>query len=198
MRKRMTTSWLGAATALGMAAALAAMPVSHAQDPKTLPKSPVAEKAPAKPTGLKVVTAWARATPGGAKVGAAFLEIQGAPDGDDKLLAASTPIASVVELHDHIKDGGIMRMRRIEAIPIPAGKTVTLKPGGLHLMLLELKAPLIEGDAFDLTLTFEKAGTIKVNAPVQKIGAMTAPVEAGSGPGSGPGSDHGSGPGMKH
>lgn len=195
MRKRMTTAWLGAATAIGLAATLAGVPMGLAQDAKAPPKLPVAEKAPAaKPTGLKVVTAWARATPGGAKVGAAFLEIQGAPDGDDKLLGASSPIAGAVELHDHIKDGGIMRMRRVEAIPVPAGKTVTLKPGGLHLMLLELKAPLVEGDAFDITLTFEKAGTIKVNAPVQKIGAMTGPVEAGSGPGS----DHGSGPGMKH
>ncbi len=193
MRKRMTMSWLGVAAVVGLATTLAAVPDGFAQDPKAPPKVPVAGKSPTQPTGLKVVQAWARATPGGAKVGAAFLEIQGAPDGDDKLLAASTPIAGAVELHDHIKDGGIMRMRRIEAIPVPAGKTVTLKPGGLHLMLLELKAPLVAGDAFDLTLTFEKSGTIKVTAPVQKIGAMTGP-EAGSGPGS----DHGSGPGMKH
>jgi len=193
MRKLLTTSWLGAATALGVAATLATLPLGHAQAPRTPPKTPVAETAPAKPTGLKVVAAWARATPGGAKIGAAYLEIQGAPDGDDKLLGASSPVAGAVELHDHIKDGGIMRMRRVEVIPVPAGKKVTLKPGGLHLMLVELKAPLVEGDAFDLTLTFEKAGTIKVSAPVQKIGAMKGP-EAGSGPGM----DHGSGPGMKH
>lgn len=184
------------AASLALVAMAAANSPAIAQTTKAPPPPAAAPKAAEAKSGLKVVVAWARATPGGSKIGAAFLEIQGAPNADDKLIGASSPIAQAVELHDHIKDGGVMRMRRIESIAIPAGKTVTFKPGGLHLMLIDLKAPLVEGDAFDITLTFEKAGEIKVTAPVQKLGALKGP----SGPAvdDGHGSGPGSGPGMKH
>ena len=145
---------------------------------------------------VEVKSAWARGTVPAQQVSGAFMALSS--KGGAALVGVTSPAADAAEIHEMRLEGGVMKMRAVPRIDLSAGKTVTLKPGGLHLMLLELKAPLIEGDAFDLTLTFEKAGTIKVNAPVQKIGAMTAPVEAGSGPGSGPGSDHGSGPGMKH
>lgn len=141
----------------------------------------------AKPAGVSIVAPWARATPGGSKIGAAFLELKGGA-ADDKLVAAKAPVASVVELHDHIRDGNIMKMRRVEAIPVPAGKSVVLKPGGLHVMLIDLKEPLKEGAVVDLTLTFEKAGEIKVSVPVQKVGAMGGPHGSGSDHGSGSGS----------
>lgn len=184
------------AASFALVAIVAANVPAVSQTTKSPPPPAAAPKAADAKTGLKVQVAWARATPGGAKIGAAFLEIQGAPDADDKLIGASSPVAQVVELHDHIKDGGVMRMRRIESIAIPAGKAVTFKPGGLHLMLIDLKAPLVEGDAFDITLAFEKAGEIKVTAPVLKLGALKGPSgpvaddNHGSGPGSGPGMKH--------
>ena len=159
---------------------------SLSQGAKTEPAKPGAKE-----SGISIVAPWARATPGGAKVGAAFLEIQAKAGRDDKLIGVSSPAAQVVEMHDHVSDGGVMRMRKLEAIPVPGGKAVTLKPGGLHIMMIDLKAPLKEGEAIDLTLQFEKAGTMAVKVPIQKIGAMGGPH--GAGPGSG--SDHGSGSG---
>lgn len=169
------------------------LPVSLAQAPTAVPAKPADVKpADQMANGISLSGAWARATPGGARIGAAFLEISAAAGIEDKLIGASSPIAQSVELHDHIRDGGIVKMRRIDVIPIATGKNVTLKPGGLHLMLMDLKAGLKEGDEFDIILTFEKAGAIKIRVPIQKIGAMSGPP-AGSAPGMQ--HDHGSGSG---
>jgi copper(I)-binding protein len=186
--KSQTNWWIVGATVLGMSAGPG---TTLAQSPK-----PEAAKPDAKDAVVTIVMPWARATPGGAKVGAAFLEIQAKPGFDDKLTSASSPAADVVELHDHVSDGGVMRMRKVEAIPLPGGKSVTLKPGGLHIMLIDLKAPLKEGDTIDLTLKFEKAGSLPVKVPVQKVGAMGGPTGSDHGSGSGSGSDHRSGSGM--
>ncbi len=149
--------------------------------------------------GITIAAPWARATPGGAKVGAAFLEIRSEPGADDKLVAAKSPAAGTVEIHDHIRDGSVMKMRRIEAIAVAGGKTAALKPGGQHLMLMDLKGDLREGETVEVTLVFEKAGEIKVPVPIGKVGAMSGPgmpaVGNGSGSGSGAGSGSGSGPG---
>ena len=91
----------------------------------------------------------------------------------DRLISAAAPISAKTELHTHINDNGVMRMRKIPAIDLPAGETVTLKPGGLHVMFMGLKAPLQEGGSFPLTLTFEKAGTVTVQVSVKKAGAMS-------------------------
>jgi periplasmic copper chaperone A len=174
----------GRITRIGaIAAVLAIWPISGmvaAQDAK-----PAAKQQPANVT---IVSPWARATPGGAKVGAAFLEIQANPGLEDKLVSAASGIAATVELHDHVREGAVMRMRKVDGIPIPAGKSVTLKPGGLHIMLIDLKEPLVEGGTIELTLTFEKSGAVGVKVPVQKVGAM-------GNAGSGSGSEHGSGSG---
>ncbi len=131
-------------------------------------------------TGLTVSTPWARATPGGAKVGAAYLEIKGAIGGDDILVAASSPIAGTVELHTHAHDGGVMRMRRVDKIAVGRGATVAFRPGGLHIMLIDLKQPMKEGDRVPLALRFEKAGEVALEVPVLKVGA---PGPGGSGSG---------------
>ncbi|KAF0221208.1 MAG: hypothetical protein FD176_3226 [Rhodospirillaceae bacterium] len=115
---------------------------------------------------------WARATAGQAANGAAYLTLVG-PENGDRLVSAASPVAEVVELHTHIEEDGIMRMRAVEAIPVPAGGTVELKPGGLHIMLIGLKAPLKEGRRFPLTLTFERAGPIRMEIPVLAAGART-------------------------
>jgi hypothetical protein len=122
---------------------------------------------------VTVVHPWARATPGGTRTGVAFLEIKAAPSAGDKLIAARADVAGRVELHEHIHDGNVMKMREVKAgIPVPAGAAVVLQPSGYHLMMMDLKQPLKEGDLLPITLVFEKAGEIKVEATVEKIGAM--------------------------
>jgi copper(I)-binding protein len=121
--------------------------------------------------GVTVSHPWARATPGGVKVGGAYLEMRAAAGRGDRLVGARSPAAGAVELHTHIMEGGIARMRRVDAIAIGPGASVVLKPGGYHLMMMDLKAPLKEGDLVKLTLVFEKAGEIEVEATVEPIGA---------------------------
>lgn len=121
---------------------------------------------------ISVQNVWARASAGAVKNGAAFLTIQNTGASDDAVVSASTTVCDHAELHTHIKDGTVMRMRQVENIPVPAGQTVMLKPGGLHVMLMGLSHPLKEGETFPLTLTFEKAGSIETTATVQGPGAM--------------------------
>lgn len=112
---------------------------------------------------------WARATVASAQAGAAFMEITNRGTAADRLLAARSPVASTVELHNHIMDGNVMRMREVAAIDLPAGASVDLKPGGLHVMLFGLQRQLKEGESFPLTLRFEKAGEIVVEVTVEKL-----------------------------
>ncbi len=120
---------------------------------------------------LTVVTPWARASAGAARAGAAFLKIVNAGSGQDRLVAAAAPVAERVELHTHLMQDGVMRMRRVEAVPVPGNGSAELKPGGHHVMLLGLRAPLKEGTTFPLTLTFEKAGSITVPVAVGRVTA---------------------------
>lgn len=129
--------------------------------------------------GISVSQAWSRATPGGVRNGTAYLQISSKGPEGDKLVGAKSDIAGQVELHNHIHEGGMMKMRRVDAIDVPAGETVKLEPGGFHVMLMDLKRPLKAGESFDLTLVFEKAGDIPVKATVEPIGAK------------GPGGQHG-------
>lgn len=115
--------------------------------------------------------AWVRATPPGAKTGAAYLTI--ANDGTaDTLLAATSPAARTVELHTHVADDGLSRMQRLDAVPLPAGETVHFEPGGLHLMLIDIAAPLVAGERVTLALQFAKAGVVEVTVPI--VDARTA------------------------
>ena len=135
--------------------------------------------------GIQVSDPWARATGKAAHSGVAYLALENSGGASDTLVSASTPAAGRVELHTHIKDGDIMRMRQVQSVEIGARSKVQLKPGGVHLMLLDLKGPLAEGTHFPLTLRFEKAGEVTVEVAVQGAGAM------GKGHGSGHGSGHG-------
>ena len=134
--------------------------------------------------GITVSQPWARATPGGATVGGAFLEIKAAPGVADRLVAVKSPVAGTAELHNHIMEGGVAKMRRVDDIKVPAGGSVSLKPGGYHVMLIDLKQPLKQGDSVPLTLVFDKAGPVEVEAKVAPIGAMgPAATKAASGAG---------------
>jgi copper(I)-binding protein len=114
---------------------------------------------------------YARATPPGARTGGAFFVLVNGTAGVDRLVAASSPAARAVELHQMAMDGGVMKMRAIPAIDIPAGGRVELKPGGYHVMLVDLKQPLKAGDRVPMTLTFERAGTLDIVVPVEAMAA---------------------------
>ena len=120
---------------------------------------------------LRVSNAFVRATPPGAKVAGAFMTIQNQGKEADRLVAASSPVAGLVEIHEMTMDGGMMKMRIIKGIDIKPGATVELQLGGYHVMLEELKQPLKLGEQIPLLLTFEKAGTLEVKVKVEAMGA---------------------------
>jgi len=121
---------------------------------------------------LKLTDLWTRATPPGAPVGAGYLSITNTGGEPDRLIAVSSPEAERGELHEMSMENSIMKMRPLaDGIEIPAGATVTLAPGGLHLMFVELKAPLAEGGKLPVTLTFEQAGKIETFLHILAIGA---------------------------
>jgi len=117
--------------------------------------------------------AWTRATPGGAKVGGGYLTIENKGATPDKLIGGSSPAAGRVEVHEMAMKNGVMTMRPVEGgLSIPPGQSVTLAPGGYHIMMMELKGPLKEGGKVPVTLKFEKAGEVNVTFEIEGIGAM--------------------------
>lgn len=127
---------------------------------------------------LVITQAWARATPGGAKTGGGFLTIENKGSSPDKLVGISADVAGKVEVHQMSTDNGVMKMRPVEGgLTIGPGKTVKLAPGGLHLMMMDLKSPLKQGEKLPVTLQFEKAGKVQITLDVQAVGA---PAPSGS------------------
>ena len=118
---------------------------------------------------LVVEHPYARATPPGATTGGAFVAITNRGAVQDRLLEASTPAAKSVEIHEMSMDGGMMKMRAVRGIDIKPGARVELKPGGYHLMLLELKEPLQSGRKIPLTLVFERSGRIEMSVPIEDL-----------------------------
>jgi len=126
-------------------------------------------------TNVTVSDAWARASAGMAKAGAAFMTLTSTAAHDHTLVSASSDISDRVELHTHTMVDGVMQMRQVEGgINVPAGATVMLAPGGLHIMFLGLHAPLKEGTTFDLTLTFDSGRSTTTQVKVLSVGAMGA------------------------
>jgi len=128
---------------------------------------------------VEVKNAWARATAGKADDGAAYLTLESPTP--DRLTGASTPAAQKAELNTMTMEGGVMKMRPLAGIDLPAGQPVTLKPGAMHVMLFGLTEPLIAGQSFQLTLSFEKAGKRKATVNVEKTGAVEPEKAAGDG-----------------
>jgi len=121
---------------------------------------------------LRIAKPWSRATPGGAKVGGGYLTITNTGTTPDRLVSATTTVADHVEIHEMATKDGVMTMRPLASgLAIEPGKTVALAPGSYHLMLMNLKAPLKQGDKVPVTLTFEKAGKVDVTLDVQGLGA---------------------------
>ncbi len=123
---------------------------------------------------ITVSKAWSRASTGAKRPGGSFLTIVNNGSAADRLIAAETPAAGKSELHNHIMEDGMMKMRHVMAVDIPAGGMTMLKPGSFHVMMFDLKDLLKEGDMFPMTLTFEKAGKATVMVHVGKAGGMTA------------------------
>jgi copper(I)-binding protein len=121
---------------------------------------------------VTVTDAYARAVPPGQPNSAVFMQLHNGGDEDRALVAAASAASDVVELHTHRMQDGMMQMRKIERIDLPAGETVTLKPGGLHVMLIGLKQPLQPGEAVAVTLTLDDGAELAVTAPVREIAAM--------------------------
>ena len=120
----------------------------------------------AEPPPVRVEHPWARPTPPTVTNGAAYLTLVNQGKQADRLLGATGDVARTIELHTHVEEGGVMKMRPVKAIEVKPGESVVLKPGGLHIMLVELKQPLVEGQSFKLLLNFEQAGRIPVDVHV--------------------------------
>jgi copper(I)-binding protein len=124
--------------------------------------------------GVSVEQAWARASAGAATTGAAYITLKGGAQAD-ALVGVATPVAASTEVHESFTENGVMKMRAVPSLPIPAGTVVTLAPGGYHVMLMGLKQPLAVGQSFPLTLTFAQAAPMTVTVQVQALG-RTAPM----------------------
>lgn len=121
---------------------------------------------------ILVVEAWARATPPGASVGAAYVTLANRGGADDRLVSAATPAAQSVMVHESVEEDGIAKMRPLEIVTVPVAGTLEMRPGGVHIMLMGLSAPLKQGESFPLTLVFEKAGEMTVDVEITPIGAQ--------------------------
>ena len=128
----------------------------------------------AKVGSLQIENAYTRSTVPGQIAAGGFMKIEN-KGAADQLVSASSPVAGEVQLHEMAMDGNVMKMRQVKDIAVPAGGAVELKPGGLHLMFMNIKAPLAAGETVPVKLKFAKAGEVEVKMPVNAMsnpGAM--------------------------
>ena len=132
--------------------------------------------APATAGSLTLTEGFAFATLPNQPVAGGFMTIANTGEVDDRLVAASSDIAAVMQIHTMAMDGDVMVMREMpDGLPLPAGETVVLQPGGFHIMFMQLNGPLVEGETVPVTLTFESGAEVAVDLPVRKkmaAGAM--------------------------
>jgi len=130
--------------------------------------------APASPAGIQVTDAWARPSPAGDMAamgsvnGGAFMTIRNGSNEADILLGAESPAARVVEIHQTVMNGDVMSMVPVPSLEIPTGGEVTLKPGGYHVMLIDLQQALSVGDTIEITLIFQNAGRMEITLEVKE------------------------------
>jgi copper(I)-binding protein len=158
--------WLAGACALGLTQLAA--PAAQATDYNVGP--------------MQITAPWARATPKGATAGAAYMTITNTGKTPDKVSCVTSDASAECQIHTMTMDNGVMQMRPVEGgLEIKPGETVTLKPGGFHMMLVNLKHPLEQGNTVKATLKFDTAGTVDVEYPIAAIGAAAPGVPAGGG-----------------
>ena len=157
---------------LAAAFAMAALPLASAS----------AQTADYDVGSIHITQPWTRATPKGASSGAGYLTVTNSGTAPDRLSCAATDVAAQCQIHTMSMENGLMKMRPVEGgLEIKPGETVTLKPGGYHVMFVKLKHQLQTGNAVEATLQFEKAGTVKIEMPVVAIGAAAPGVTTGGG-----------------
>lgn len=129
-------------------------------------------------TTVKVEDAWVRGTVAAQKASGAFMRLT--PSANARLVAAQSPVAGVVEIHEMAMENDVMKMRQVPGVELVAGRTLELKPGGYHVMLMDLKQPLKAGESVAITLVFEDAAkkrfTQEIKAPVTALGGGNAPM----------------------
>ena len=127
------------------------------------------------PAPIRADQPWARATAPSQSVGGGYVTLTS--PANDRLVSATSPAAARVELHEMRMDGPVMRMRELPTgIALPAGQSIALAPGGLHIMLMDLKAPLVAGQTVPLTLRFERAPPLELMVQIAPVGAQRAPA----------------------
>lgn len=181
--KRFLTAAAFAATLFTAGSALAQSPATPPAGQPTLPDMSAMTADPLAPVtagDIEITTAFARATLPNAPVAGGYLTITNNGKADDRLVSATSPAAGKVELHEMSMQGDVMKMAALpDGIPVPAGETVTLSPGGMHIMFMQLQHPFVEGETVPVTLTFEKAGAVTVELSIAGIGADAPPDMSG-------------------
>ncbi|MYL24707.1 copper chaperone PCu(A)C [Halomonas alkaliantarctica] len=122
---------------------------------------------------INAVDAFVREVPPGSPATAAFMTLQNTSDTPVRLISADNDLTAHSELHNHVEVDGVMQMRQIEQIEVPANGEVNLAPGGLHLMLIGLESPVRKGDEVALTLRFDNGNTLELTAPVRPVMPMS-------------------------
>jgi len=177
----MSSRRLSASVVAGLCIATLGLPAGAlAQSP--MASQPPGSGAPAQGV-LHVEGAWARTSPMMQLAGAAFMVLVNDGSADDALVAASTPVATTVELHQTTADAsGVMTMAPVPEVPVPAGGRTELAPGGFHVMLIGLTEPLLDGGMVPLTLTFRSGAVIEVEAVVSAVapGGSASPMGPGT------------------
>lgn len=160
---------------IALAAALLAAGIASAQAQHAHGSGHAGHAKPAASTRagtLEIQAPWSRATPGGAKVAGGYLVVRNTGSAGDRLIGGASDVAGRIEIHEMATVDGTMRMRALDkGLAIAPGASVELKPGGYHVMFLDLKQPLKEGQRFKATLTFEKAGAVPLEFEVRSLGA---------------------------
>lgn len=136
-----------------------------------MPVTAGAQAGNAQAGSIVVRDAWSRATPGGAKVGAGYFVVENAGTTPDRLLGAEVEVAGRAEIHQTSESGGVSRMQPVESLAAAPGSRIEFRPNGYHLMLVDLKRPLAQGERFRGSLVFEQAGRVPVEFEVRGIGA---------------------------
>jgi len=131
----------------------------------------IAQAQSAKVGSVQIENAYTRSTVPGQMAAGGFMKIEN-KGALDQLISASSPVAGEVQLHEMAMEGNVMKMRQVKEVVVPAGGAVELKPGGMHLMFINIKAPLTAGETVPVKLKFAKAGEVEVKMPVNAMGAQ--------------------------
>lgn len=172
--KKIKYSWLAGVTVAGCLMGVPALAADQAISSLALTATTKDASKPLVAGQIVVSAAHARAVAPGQPNSAVFMQLQNNDTQAHVLISASSDVATAVELHNHVNEDGVMKMRQVEKIDLPTGKIVALQPGGLHIMLIGLKKPLKLGEVIELSLSFEDNSSLKLLVPVQAV-SMSMP-----------------------